>query len=216
MPKALKDKRSASTIVAWCMLAAVVLPAFIAWGDGFDWKIEALGIYSVFPLLGLLAWSIMWTHYAYGALTLAGTRLKSNVMYRKTTGYAVLGLILLHPGLLAIAQWDSARRLPPGSYSDFVGPALITSVILGEIALAIFLSYEVFERLRNKPALRRHWKWVSLLQMLAMSLIFFHSLRLGSTLQAGWFRYYWIALGLLLIPSFILVGIADWQKSKQE
>lgn len=211
--QAIEDKTKGGRL-AWVVYWFVVLVAIVAWGSGFAWDFSNLNAYLFFPLLGLLAWSIMWTHYFLGFLSHYSKAFKMSKFYKDMTGYKVLALILLHPGLLAFAQWQSGQGFPPSSYIKYVGSAMMLSIIFAEIALVTFLSFDVFRRIKNRPVIQRNWRWVSLSQMVAMALIFMHSLKLGQNLQAGWFRYYWILLGILLIPSFIVVGKKDWQKPK--
>lgn len=203
-------------LLAWAIYAVIVAAAIVAWGSGFNWDFSNLNIYLFFPLLGLLAWSIMWSHYFLGALSHYSKAFKMSKFYKNMTGYKVLALILLHPGLLAFAQWQNGQGYPPSSYVEYVGSAMLLYIIFAEIALVTFLSFEVFRRVKTWPVVARNWRWVSLSQMVAMALIFAHSLKLGQNLQSGWFRYYWIMLGLLLIPSFIVVGKKDWQKKPVE
>ncbi len=192
--------------LSWVVYTFVMAVSIYAWGISFSWDFSNLNVYLIFPLLGLLAWTTMWTHYFFGFLGKYTQLFKMSNFYKKVTAYKVLALILLHPGLLAFAQWQNGQSIPPASYFKYVGSAMVMSIIFAEIALITFLSFEVFNRLKARPLIQRNWRWVSMSQMLAMALIFMHSLSIGQNLQNGWFRYYWIGLGLLLIPSFIGIG----------
>ncbi len=197
----------------WGLFALVVVVSFLGWADLRDWQFDSLTALALFPLLGLLAWSIMWTHYAVGGVRLFSPA-PENKLYSKITSIIVLVCLLLHPGLLAWSQWDTTGILPAESYYNYVGPSLRGVVILGSVSLVIFLSFEVFELLRKHPLVKRNWKWISLSQMIAMILIFIHALRLGQNLQSGWFQLWWIALGVLLVPCFGLIIRNEWsQKS---
>jgi hypothetical protein len=85
--------------------------------------------------------------------------------------------------------------------------------MFGSIALLIFLSFEVFGRIKAIPFMQRNWKWVSVSQMIAMTLIFFHGLGIGSILESPAIELYWVALGVLLIPCFGVIGREDWKRS---
>ena len=50
-------------IFAWSLSVAVSLAAIFAWGQDFGWNLWPFSAYMVFPLLGLLAFSLMWSHY---------------------------------------------------------------------------------------------------------------------------------------------------------
>lgn len=190
----------------WLKLVAVLGIAFYAWGASYGWQLSMLGVYQYFPLLGLSAWLIMWTHYIWGAL---GWR---SALYSRVTGYIVLALIFLHPGLLAYAQNKNGQGLPPLSLYHYEPQHLQGFVFLGTISFFTFLSFEVFNRLKKKHWVQRNWRWVSLSQAIAMTLIFIHSLRLGDQLISGWFTIFWIFCGLVLLPCMIILVRRDFKK----
>ena len=168
--------------------------------------------YALFPLLGLWAWGIMWTHYAYGGLRIASGTLTRNPTYSTITMWFVLAFILLHPGILIYEQWSRNDLLPPESFYSFVGPNMKQYVVLGLVALITFLLYDIVLRFKNHRTIQKLWFWISLSQMVAMVLIFIHGLNLGQNLQHGWLQFYWVVLGALLLPCFVLVGIEDWRQ----
>lgn len=197
-----------TTAWEWALGATSLLIPYIAWSS-------AGGVlssqYSSFPLLGLWAWSLMWTHYMYGTLSLVSGRFARSKLYKKTSAYLALACILLHPGLLIYRLYDDTGVRPPDSYITYAGEANKLFVMFGTVALVCFLSYEVFKRLRRHSAIKRVWIWVSLSQALAMTLIFVHGLKLGSHLYGGWFQAYWVLLGCLLIPCFAVILRYDWR-----
>lgn len=195
----------------WTLFAVVVAASFAAWADLRSWDFSSLNVFALFPLLGLLAWSIMWTHYALGGVRLVHP-FERNHLYSRISAAVVLACLLLHPGLLAWGQFDVRGLLPPDSFYSYVAPSLKGAVLLGGISLLIFISFDIFDYFKQRDGVRRNWKWISLSQMLAMTLIFTHSLLLGSNLQSGWFQVWWVLLGVLLIPCFGLIVRADWQQ----
>ncbi len=199
------------TALTWGSLVLSLALVFTAWGSGLAWDTSVLSGYTLFPLLGMAAWVTMANHYYMGSLRILNPQLKKPRSYGRVTGYAVLGFILLHPGILIAELWKSGYGLPPNSYLEYVGEGLRGSVLLGTFAFVLFLSFEAFMRLRHVPIITRHWFIVSLSQCIAMTLIFFHSLQIGSNLQTGWLPYVWKAFGLLLLPCFFLVLRADWR-----
>lgn len=211
----MSDERLNSTyrIITWILLGVVLIIPFVAWAESMSWRFTHLSAIILFPLLGLWAWSIMWTHYALGSIRLVESRVKEVKVYSLLTRVLVLLLIVLHPGLLIWTQWEALGTWPPGSVYSYVGSSMKIYATLGAIALMFFVSFEFLERLRNHPTLRRNWFWVSVSQMLAMTLILIHSFALGGTIS-GWFAFYWFTLGALLIPCFGLIGRADWGLSK--
>lgn len=205
---------TASSAFAWLVFSIVAGASVYEWGNNLNWELDSITTYSLFPLLGLLAWSIMWTHYFIPLIASLNPKLKASHVYKRSTAYVALFLILMHPGLLAFAQWQNQQLLPPSSFIDYVGKANILMIVIAELALLTFISFELLIRLKNHPFVKRHWIWVSFSQMIAMILIFVHSLALGQNLQSGPFKFYWLGLGLLMIPSFICIGIADWKHSR--
>lgn len=201
------------TKTAWFLFTLSIIVPFVAWGSRLGWNTNALTLYSIFPLLGLWAWSVMWTHYAYGSILILDDNAQKDQAYKRASGWFVLITLLLHPGLLALAQWQNTATLPPESYYQYVGQAFAIYITIGFVAINAFLAFEILERLRKKELVRRYWKWVSLSQTIAMILIFVHALAIGQDLVSGWFQFYWVVLGALLIPCFGLVLRYDWQQS---
>ena len=197
---------------AWTVFVVSVSLAIYSWGSRVDWGIGSLSPYQWFPLFGLLAWMTMWGHYVIGYFRVKNPSLKKVPNYNKLTGYVVLASILAHPGILAIEQANNGQGAPPQSFIDYVGENLALAVTLGTLSLLIFLSFEVFNRMRKNKTIKKYWTLVSLSQSLAMILIFVHALRLGSDLGDGWFRVVWILYGLALLPCFYVVHKADFTK----
>ena len=154
----------------------------------------------------------------YGALRVQRKDLKKNPLYSKVSEYVVLACLILHPGILAWNLWRSGDGLPPLSYMNYVGQSLRIFVFFGSISLFVFLSYEYFQRVKEKPAVVKNWKYISATQMMAMILIFFHGIQLGQHFGATWFRFLWINMGALLIPVFTILVLEEWlpeEKNKQ-
>lgn len=210
------QKQSALTkLTPWLLFLVVVLLGCGAYFSDQNWEIGAVfssGL-SIFPLLGIIAWSVMWTHFVYGALRIK-YKLPKNKIYSVSSGWLVLILILLHPGLLLLENYRSAQLLPPKSILIYTGESLLWAVLIAELALLIFLSYEVFNRIRDKAIIKKNWFWISLSQMLAMTLIFVHSLALGQNLKEGWFRYYWILMFVILVVCFVIIIKAELKKKQ--
>ena len=189
-------------VSAWAISVAASTIAVIAWGQTYDWQLANLTIYQWFLLFGLLAFSLMWSHYIAAALrSQVGADkavLKSD--FEATSGL-VLMAILLHPGLLGYQLWRDGLGLPPGSYKAYIGTTLYIWILVGLLAWITFMAYE----LRRKFADRNWWKYVELANRLAMVLIFLHALKLGSHLNSGWFVYVWYFYGLTLVLSWFYI-----------
>lgn len=188
------NQRQLQTI-AWALSAFVGLIAIISWGQTLSWEFSNLSLYRLFPLFGLLAFSLMWVHYVVAALRKHFRVDKSAVnSYFEVTSYFVLVFILLHPGLLAFQLWRDGDGLPPGSYMGFVGSAFKIAIIAGMVSWAAFIGYEFRRKFNKKP----WWKFVQYASDAAMLLIFVHALRLGGQLQDGWYRWIWMIYGISL------------------
>ncbi len=189
-------------VVAWTVSITAAVLAIIAWGQGNNWKLAGISTYQIFPVFGLLAFSLMWSHYIAVAARLY-FKIDKGVLskYFEFTSLAVLAAILLHPGLLAWQAWRDGLGLPPGSEIHYVAPMLGVYVVLGIIALTVFLAYEFRRKFGDRP----WWKYVSYASDGAMFLILIHSLKLGSQLQAGWFRTVWYFYGITLLGCLVYI-----------
>lgn len=178
----------------WLLTSVVSIIAISVWGHSFGWQLQAINAYQFFPVLGLLGFSIMWSHYMAGEMK--RSFLKADLTkYFRYTGYAVLLAIVLHPGILIYQRFRDGYGLPPGSYKTYVAPSMAWLTLLGSISLLAFLAFELHRFFGKKS----WWVYVVAAGDLAMIGIFIHSLNLGSQLQGGWFRYVWIFYGVTLI-----------------
>ena len=199
-------------LFAWSLAFTVSALAFISWGSDNGWQLRGLSVYQVFPLLGLLAFSIMWSHYISGTIRqLLGLEFSVLSRYFRLTSYAVLYLLLLHPGLLIYQRFRDGYGLPPGSYQSYVAPAMSWLTLLGTVCLLAFLAFE-FHRLYRQ---RSWWHYVTKAGDLAMLGIFYHGLRLGSQLsQSGWYQTVWWFYGLSLIVVLVRKYYLEYFRTK--
>lgn len=192
LPKS--DRALIGLLTGWTLSAVVVILAIIVWGSSFEWHFQGLSTYQIFPVLGLLAFSLMWAHYMMGLAKrlFFAEELES---YYRWTGYAVLVLILAHPSILAYQRLRDGFGLPPGSETSYVAPSMAWIVALGMLSLLVFLAYE-FRRWFDK---RKWYKYVVYLGDVAMVAIFYHALELGTQTHIGWFRDVWWFYGVTLV-----------------
>lgn len=121
---------------------------------------------------------------------------KNLQQYFSITGWAFLLAIFLHPGLLIWQLWRDGFGLPPESYlRNYIAPGLEWAALLGSISFLIFIAYE----LQRWYSDRSWWKYMTYLADLATLLIFIHSVKLGGTVQNGWFQIVWIIYGVTLL-----------------
>jgi len=178
----------------WATVSAVSLLAITVWGQSISWQFDTLSPYTIFPVLGLLAFSIMWSHYMIGTLRRMLSPESDLKTYFEWTGYAVLILLLFHPGLLIYQRFRDGFGLPPGSYMDYVAPSMAWIVLLGSISLLAFLSFELKRWFDEK----KWWKYILVVNDIAMLAVFYHGLKLGTQTHMDWFRYVWWFYGVTL------------------
>lgn len=183
-------------LASWAIATVAVTLAVMVWGQSYNWQFSSLSTYQLFPLLGLAAYSLMWSHYVAGSLRRAvGVEKTALQNFLSISGYAVVGLILFHPGLLIWQLWRDGKGLPPQSYMHFVAPGLAWLTLLGTVSLGVFLAYELQPWLHD----RKWWPWIPRAGNVAMLAIFYHGLRLGSQTQLGWYHWVWWFYGLTLV-----------------
>lgn len=198
-------------VLSWTLVAGAIIVPFVAWLQSRDWSLSGITLLNIFPLLGIWAWFLMWTHYVTGSVRLQ-TGLQRLRNYSNLTGWLVLIFLLLHPSLLILRLFQLNYGLPPGSTLDFVGKANAIALYFGVISLIIFLSFEVFRKLKKSPIISRNWRWVSASQGLAMILIFVHGLRLGQHLGDNWMQIIWMLAGIVLLPAMARVIAEDFSR----
>lgn len=190
---------------AWSLSILVAMVAFIAWAQGVHWRVFRVNSYQLFPLFGLIAFSVMWSHYIVSAvrqyLRIAKAELKT---YIETTSFVVLIALVLHPGLLIWRLWRDGFGLPPSSYlQNYVSPTLRWAALLGTVSLFIFLVYE----LRRRYQAHHWWLYLNIATDIAMIAVFVHGLKLGKNLQTGWLLKVWYVYGVTLLAALAYVYI---------
>ena len=186
------SNRSLVTVLISFLTILVVGLCLLAWSLGLK---DTPSLYDVFPVLGLIAFSLMALHYIGGSLK-RSLQLDSDQRvlagYFKVTSYVVLALILLHPGLLYFGLWRDGFGFPPlSSWAVYPQVAARVALLMGSMALTAFLLFELGRWFREKS----WWKYIEYASVAGMVLIFVHSLILGGDLMTGWFRIIWIVLG---------------------
>ena len=187
-------------LFAWSVSGFVVLLGLLHWAQWLDWQFSELNLYRLFPLFGLLAFSLMWSHYVtFAARVYSGQERGITKTYSRYTGYAVLGFLLLHPGLLAWHIYTDGYGLPPASFQEYVGGALYGFLLLGTISFMIFMLYELHRWFARKS----WWKWIVGLNHVAMLLIVVHAIKLGGSLMGGWFQITFVGYAVVLVLIYL-------------
>lgn len=176
-------------ISIWLLGLTTTIVAIAVWAQ-VRLNSKPLDTYDIFPLLGLIALSLMWTHYVSGAIRCWLGLPKSTLSrYFKLTGWVVLVLILLHPSLFIVQLWLDGFGPPPASYLS-VYSAVPSQIALGfgTLSLLVFLAFELHRKFRSAS----WWKYIEYLNIFAMLAIFYHGFTLGGELSASWFQIVWL------------------------
>lgn len=158
---------------------------------------DGISLYELFPLFGLVAFGLMWTHFIAGALRRRWALEPSKSLYQKTSMLVVLACILAHPALLWVALWRGGFGPPPMSQYIAYGTSAVLAgaLFIAMIALTIFLSYELVRWF----SARSWWRYIEWLQMPAMVMIFGHGLILGGEVTVSWYGLLWWFYGVTLL-----------------
>lgn len=178
----------------------LLIPVVLYWLDARNWSLSGLSAVSLFPLLGLIAFSMMWLHLMVAALKKLRPEMFDYRVYYKKTGSIVLSLILLHPILLIYSSLDTG-----GTFLDYAGDSGKIFIAFGSLALLSFLVYEVADRLKERPTIKDNWQYIVAMNRVAFILVFVHGLQLGQHLQSGWLRSLWIFYGVTTAAYFVWV-----------
>jgi len=178
-------------LIPWVVSGGMVGLSVFVWGQGLAWQFGELSGYQLFPLFGLLAFTVMWAHYAVYFLQQI-FKFGEDRWYLPITRYIVLFSLLMHPGLLIWMRWRDG--FPPSTIFGLGG-----WVLVGIASWFIFMIFESHRWYRDQA----WWRWITWANGVAMILIIFHALNLGSDLQIGWFRWVWYFFGVSLVVFLI-------------
>jgi len=167
---------------------AVLYPMSV-WYMRVDLTFDKFLPLTLFPALGLMAFSIMWLHVVGGALQGWLEKYFNFEKFISRSSKAVLILIISHPLLLFAGVGFSNLRF----IFQFNEPKYIWIAIL---AWFVLVGYDVSKRFKNRDFFAKHWEAVKFISTVGFFLVFFHSLGLGGDLQAGLLRYIWIFYGV--------------------
>ncbi len=190
----------------------VVALALFEWGDSLDWQISNSSKLQIFPLLGLIAFSIMWWHFLLGFVSEVKSDYGKPKSLKAVSSLFVFFLIILHPMLLLL-QSNSVGIDFKKFVEAYIGDTNFFFVSIATVALFIFIAYDLDKRLNNQQFLKKNWLIVDAIDDVAFLAIFVHSMMLGQHTAEGWFRYYWIALGL---SGLFFIAYKHWSRFKQE
>lgn len=187
-------------LVGYSLVGIMWLLALIAWAQNTPSAFTQPSAYDIFPLFGLMGFSALLTTYVVNALStylkISSDKLSS---FYQTMGYTVLILIVSHPTALLVRLFMDGYGLPPFSYASYVNPDYVWVVWLGTISLFVFLAFE----LRRWFSRKGWWKWVVYANDVAMLLVLYHGLTLGTELRKSWLKYIWWLYAVVLIVALV-------------
>lgn len=140
-----------------------------------------------FPLIGLIAFFLVWTQIMIGSLRPLWQQLFPGIVrWHRTIGIFVLLFALLHPLLLIFG-------IGLTSFLDlnFVAPGLVAWVWVGEIQLFLIVVTALTALMRRVTWLRRQWRLIHLLNYIIFCLVWPHSWFLGTDVAHTPLRYLW-------------------------
>lgn len=187
-------------LTVWTITLMATLAALVVWWPAT----QHLTTYTLFPLFGLLAFSLMWTHYIGDALrryfNLPDWILKTHF---QITSYIVLFCILMHPFLLEFQLYVDGLGLPPQSLFE-VYPSLLErlAILAGVVALTCFLVFELHRLYKEQS----WWKYVEWANIAAMGLILWHGFTLGGELRSPWFQAVWATYAVTFVLAVTYTG----------
>lgn len=181
----------------WLLTLVVLILALVVWWP----STRDLTPYSLFPVFGLIAFSLMWVHYIADALRRYLNAPEGSLRHHfQLTSYVVLFCILAHPGILELQLYLDGLGLPHQSI-----PAVYTQVIervailAGLTALVCFLAFELYRFYKNRP----WWRYVEWANIAAMGLILWHGFTLGGELRQPWFQIIWVCYAVTFVAAVL-------------
>ena len=184
------------------------LPSLYYWWDSTrGGTLQDIEPVSLFPLFGLLAFTIMWYHFLIAAFKRHWPDAYDYKQFFHKTSKGVLILILLHPGLLLYEGMTHSFTA-----FDYVGEDNKIFILFAYVALSVFLAYEVVDRLRDKAIFKNNGEIIAAINRAAFILIYVHGLMLGQHLQTGWLRSLWLFYGITTAIFFVYSYWDTFQK----
>lgn len=178
------QKKMVHVLLALIAYAAVLYPAWV-WYEQRSLGPETDWLLTLFPLFGMLAFSLMWLHIVGKPFKPWLERYIDFERFVTVTSLLVLGLLILHPLLFLL--WLGWERLPAFFTSGFSA----VFVWLGVIAWVLFIGYDVAKLIKERSWVQRYWRLIQFLATAPFFLVLIHSLNLGSELQQGPLRLVW-------------------------
>lgn len=181
----------ARSIVILIGAFAVGYPVY-EWSRYVTFRADALFLFDLFPVFGIIAFVIMWLHVVGAPFKPWLNKMFDFQKFVNASSAIVLVSLFAHPLLLYLALYLQGG----GSPYDFAPRGANYLITIAILAWIIFIGYDLAKIFKDSPFLSRNWKAVKLISTLALFLVLIHSLGLGRDLQADPLRTVWIFYGI--------------------
>lgn len=185
------QKRYTAITLIWAAVAYPLLTVIFA----RTWALDETLLYNLFPIFGVMAFTILWLHVISGVFERDLRKLINFDLYVRRTAWIVFVSIIMHP-LLALFSFD----FDLWGIIDVYGTWPIRLAVTGWLLL---ITYDIARLLHKKEFFRRHWRKILFISTIGIILAFFHSIWIGSDLQSGPLRFLWIFYGVTAILATI-------------
>lgn len=177
-------------------ILAVLIPLWISVKD-VNWSWGGSLPFSLFPIFGILAFSLLWLHVAGAAIEDWVKKYVDFEWFIENTSLPILILMLSHPLFLLIgAQFDIR-----GIFASYPS----TYLWIGIFGLILLLTYDIGRAFKKHDFFVRNWDRILFISTIGFVLIFFHSINLGHDLESGILRIIWFFYGITGILSAVYV-----------
>lgn len=168
-----------------------------------NWSLDDTIIYNLFPIFGVLAFTILWLHVISGVFEERLKELINFDLYVRRTAWIVFVGIIMHP-LLALFAFDFSFW----NIFDVYGRL---PIFLAITAWFLLITYDIGRLLQQKEFFVLHWRKILFISTIGIILSFFHSILIGGDLQVGPLRVLWIFYGsTAILASIYNFGIKSY------
>lgn len=161
---------------------------------------------KLFPLVGLFAFTFVWTQIILGATMPLMRRLFPSILhYHRLEGIFALLFAFIHPSLLLIGV-----GLPSYLQRNFVNPDLSGYIFFGYAGLLCLILTVVTALLARRPWFARHWRAIHYLNYATFAIIWVHSWMLGTDVRGTPLQWLWLGFGVTAVAAF---SWRRWQRA---
>ncbi|MDP4001425.1 MAG: hypothetical protein Q8P69_00020 [bacterium] len=198
------------TIIRYCITIfaclAVIYPISVNVGN-MSWTLNSFLIFNLFPIFGLLAFTLLWLHAISGAFESWLRKYIDFDQFVQNTSILILVSIILHPLLLLIPVGFNFNQV------FTYGEKYIWLAIIGWFLL---ITYDIAKLLKGKyDFFVKNWTNILIISNIGFLITFFHSLGVGDDLQSGLLRTIWIFYGITAIVAIVYTyGIKKYRANK--